>query len=83
MPEPRTSIAANAPLTAAEAQSLAERVAEEMFSRDRASQAMGIRIARVGPGRAELTMTVRVCLQQRQHDDGRFRVQHRLRRTGT
>ena len=30
-----------------------------MFSRDRASQGLGIRIASVGPGRAELTMTVR------------------------
>ena len=54
-----TSVAAAAPLTSAEAQSLAERVAAEMFARDRASQAMGMRIAKVGPGRAELTMTVR------------------------
>ncbi len=46
-------------LTSAEAQSLAERVAAEMFARDRASQAMGMRISKVGPGRAELTMTVR------------------------
>ena len=56
---PRTSVAAAAPLTFAEAQSLAERVAAEMFARDRASQAMGMRIANVGPGRAELTMKVR------------------------
>jgi len=48
-----------APLTSIEAQSLAERVAAEMFSRDRASQGLGMRIARVGPGHAELTMTVR------------------------
>jgi acyl-CoA thioesterase len=53
------SVSADAPLTSAEAQSLAERVAAEMFARDRASQAMGMRIARVGPGRAELTMKVR------------------------
>jgi len=46
-------------LTSVEAQSLAERVAAEMFARDRASQAMGMRISKVGPGRAELTMTVR------------------------
>jgi acyl-CoA thioesterase len=46
-------------LTSAEAQSLAERVAAEMFARDPASQAMGMRIAKVGPGRAELTMKVR------------------------
>jgi len=43
----------------AAAQALAERVAEAMFADDRASQAMGMRIVRVGPGTAELTMTVR------------------------
>ena len=42
-----------------EAETLAKRVADAMYSRDRASQGLGIRIARVGPGRAELTMTVR------------------------
>jgi acyl-CoA thioesterase len=41
------------------AEQLAERVAETMFSNDRASQALGMRIATVTPGRAELTMTVR------------------------
>ena len=41
------------------AEQLAERVAETMFSNDRASQALGVRIATVSPGRAELTMTVR------------------------
>ena len=59
MPKPDVSVAAAAPLTFAEAQSLAERVAAEMFARDLASQAMGMRIAKVGPGRAELTMKVR------------------------
>jgi acyl-CoA thioesterase len=59
MTKPDTSVTAAAPLTSAEAQSLAERVAAEMFARDRASQAMGMRISKVGPGRAELTMTVR------------------------
>src|SRR5471032_833998 len=59
MTKPEISVASSAPLTPAEAQSLAERVAAEMFSRDRASQAMGMRVAKVGPGRAELTMTVR------------------------
>ncbi|TMH06534.1 MAG: hydroxyphenylacetyl-CoA thioesterase PaaI [Betaproteobacteria bacterium] len=49
----------HAPLSDAEAQALAERVAERMFSLDRASQAMGMQVACVGPGRAELTMTVR------------------------
>ena len=40
------------------AQQLAERVAERMFANDRASRALGMRIERVAPGRAELTMTV-------------------------
>ncbi len=42
-----------------EAQQLAERVADAMFSRDRASQGLGMRILRVGPGHAEIAMTVR------------------------
>ena len=46
-------------LSAPEAQALAERVAAAMFAQDRASQMMGMRIVRVGPGRAELVMTVR------------------------
>jgi len=46
-------------LTPAAAQALAERVAEGMYARDRASQGLGIRIVRVAPGAAELTMTVR------------------------
>src|SRR2546425_13179992 len=45
--------------TPQEAQSLAERVAAGMYARDRASQAMGMQIATIGPGYAELTMTVR------------------------
>jgi acyl-CoA thioesterase len=45
--------------TPQEAQALAERVAAGMYARDRASQAMGIEIAAIGPGYAELTMTVR------------------------
>src|SRR5215472_2895553 len=49
----------HAPLTAAEAQALAERVADAMYPRDRASQSLGIKVAKVGPGHAELTMTVR------------------------
>ena len=47
------------PLTADEAQALAERVADAMYPRDRASQSLGIKVAKVGPGHAELTMTVR------------------------
>ncbi len=42
-----------------EAQALAERVAAAMWARDVASQALGMRLARVGPGHAELSMTVR------------------------
>jgi acyl-CoA thioesterase len=46
-------------LTVEEAQALAERVAAAMFERDRASQGLGIRIAHVTPGNAQLTMIVR------------------------
>jgi acyl-CoA thioesterase len=45
--------------TPEDAQALAERVARTMFARDRASQAMGITLTGIGPGRAELAMTVR------------------------
>ena len=41
------------------AQALAEQVAQSMYERDTASQALGIRILRVAPGHAELSMTVR------------------------
>jgi acyl-CoA thioesterase len=41
------------------AQQLAEACADSMFSRDKASQGLGIRIESVAPGRAVLTMTVR------------------------
>ena len=43
----------------ADAQALAERVAEAMYERDVATQALGMRIARIGPGHAELSMPVR------------------------
>ena len=43
----------------ASAQALAESVAASMYARDTASKALGIRIVRVEPGHAELTMTVR------------------------
>lgn len=43
----------------AAAQQLAERVAAAMFASDRASQGLGMHVARVAPGRAELTMLVR------------------------
>ena len=53
--------AANPPSPTAQrtAEQLAERVAATMFANDRASQGLGMRIAAVSPGRAELTMTVR------------------------
>ncbi len=43
----------------AAAQALAERVAAAMFEHDTASRALGIRIVRVGPGHAEVAMSVR------------------------
>jgi len=46
-------------LSTADAQVLAERVAAAMFAQDRASQMMGMRIVNVGPGRAQVAMTVR------------------------
>ncbi len=42
-----------------EASMLAREVAEAMWSRDHASQALGRKIEEVGPGRARLSMTVR------------------------
>lgn len=46
-------------LSAESAQALADRVAESMYERDGASQALGMRVVRVAPGQAELTMIVR------------------------
>jgi len=46
-------------MTTADARTLAERVADSMYQRDTATQALGIRIAHVGPGYAELAMAVR------------------------
>ena len=43
----------------ATAQALAERAAQHMFASDRASQALGLRIERVAPGSAEMSMIVR------------------------
>jgi acyl-CoA thioesterase len=51
--------AAPPPLTPEEAQALAEAVAKGMFERDRASNALGMRIERVAPGFAQLSMHVR------------------------
>ena len=45
--------------SAEEAQALAERVGRAMFAKDAASQALGMRIESIAPGRAELAMAVR------------------------
>jgi acyl-CoA thioesterase len=42
-----------------EAQALAERVGRAMFAKDASSRALGMHVEVIGPGRAELTMTVR------------------------
>ena len=44
---------------AAEAQALAEAVADAMWARDRAANALGIKIESVGPGVSHLSMPVR------------------------
>jgi len=46
-------------LSPAEALALAQRVGAGMWARDTASQALGMRLLRIGPGHAELAMTVR------------------------
>jgi acyl-CoA thioesterase len=55
---PAASVHGGAHATA-DAQALAEAAAESMWSRDHASQALGMRLERVTPGHAELSMTVR------------------------
>ncbi len=47
------------PLSPLEAQALAQRCADAMYARDRASQALGMKVVKVAPGFATLTMTVR------------------------
>ena len=42
-----------------EGQNIAERSAQALFERDRASQALGMRLLEVRPGRARVVMTVR------------------------
>src|SRR5437764_7122954 len=42
-----------------EAHALSQNVAQRMFDNDRASRALGMAIAEIGPGSAKLTMTVR------------------------
>lgn len=50
-----------------EAQALADATAAAMWARDRAAQALGIRIVRVGPGSALLTMAVRADMVNGHH----------------
>lgn len=47
-----------------EAQQLAEICASTLYERDAASQAMGMRLLTVGPGRAQVVMTVRPDMLQ-------------------
>jgi acyl-CoA thioesterase len=47
------------PLSEAEAQALAQRCADSMYARDRASQGLGMRIVQIAPGFARMAMTVR------------------------
>ncbi len=47
------------PMPMPEAQQLAERVRDAMWAGDRASRGLGMQVLEVGPGRAELSMTVR------------------------
>ena len=54
-------------LSAAEAQALAEATAEAMWSRDRAAQALGMKIIRVQPGKSLLTMAVRTDMVNGHH----------------
>ena len=54
-------------LSPAEAQALADATAEAMYSRDRAAQALGIKIVRVQPGKALLTMAVRTDMVNGHH----------------
>lgn len=42
-----------------DAQAVAERVRDHLWSTDRASQAMGMRVTAIGPGACTMTMTVR------------------------
>ena len=42
-----------------ESQRVAERVREGMFANDAAAHALGIQVSSIGPGRAQVTMTVR------------------------
>lgn len=54
-------------LSPAEAQTLADATAAAMWSRDRAAQALGMKIVRVQPGASLLTMVVRTDMVNGHH----------------
>ncbi len=56
---PEGAFMSDVPLTAGEAQSLAEATRDAMYERDRAAQALGIQIQAIRPGFAVLSMKVR------------------------
>jgi acyl-CoA thioesterase len=56
---PEGAFMSDVPLTAGEAQSLAEATRDAMYARDRAAQALGIQIQAIRPGFAVLSMKVR------------------------
>lgn len=58
-PDQRPSDGSSPSAAPADAQALAERVARAMFDSDGASRGLGMTIVSVGPGHAEMTMTVR------------------------
>ena len=49
----------NEHLSSAQAQQLAEKVAQTLYAKDKTSQALGIRIVEIRPGHARLAMLVR------------------------
>ena len=50
---------ATAGASAVDADALARRVGASMYEKDRASRGLGMQLASIAPGRAEMTMTVR------------------------
>ena len=48
-------------------QRLAERAAQALFAQDRASQALGMRLTDIGPGRARVSMQVRADMVNGHH----------------
>ena len=54
-----SAVTSSAPAWPSDPQALAERVAQAMWSRDQAAQALGMRLDAIGPGHARLSMAVR------------------------